>query len=203
MQYLICNLINQYFCKKKCHWPISFPTGLSIKYVGKFWSFLTPPLSYQPILNIDFFKKNVVNLKFLPSLTLPLKLPTSFMDGSYRFQKRSVFTKLTEIFQFQELQISYSTGKLWLKTGIKSQWAYFSAIVQITDYGRPERKQPSLHGRKFTPTPNFLGTAEAYFVCHIGPIFQISLIYAFIMCPQSVACYHFFTICIIFQSHKQ
>ena len=28
----------------------------------------------------------------------------------------------------------------------------------------------------------FLGTAEAYFVCHIGPIFQISLICAFIGC---------------------
>ena len=27
-----------------------------------------------------------------------------------------------------------------------------------------------------------LGTAEAYFVCHIGPKFQISLIYAFIGC---------------------
>ena len=25
---------------------------------------------------------------------------------------------------------------------------------------------------KFTPTPKFLGTAEAYFVCHIGPSFQ-------------------------------
>ena len=33
-----------------------------------------------------------------------------------------------------------------------------------TDYGRPERKKPSLHGRKFTPTPKFLGMAEAYFV---------------------------------------
>ena len=29
----------------------------------------------------------------------------------------------------------------------------------------------------------FLGKAEAYFVCHIGPILQISLIYAFIGCP--------------------
>ena len=47
-------------------------------------------------------------------------------------------------------------------------------------YGRPERKWPSLHGRKFNPTPNFLGKVEAYFVCHNGPIFQISLIYAFI-----------------------
>ena len=55
-----------------------------------------------------------------------------------------------------------------------------------TDYGRPERKWPSLHGQKFNPNPKFLGTAEAYFVCHIGSIFQISLIYAFIGCPQSV-----------------
>ena len=29
----------------------------------------------------------------------------------------------------------------------------------------------------------FLGTAESYFVCHIGPKFQNSLIYAFIGCP--------------------
>ena len=55
-----------------------------------------------------------------------------------------------------------------------------------TDYGRPERKQCSLLGRKFNPNPKFLGMAKAYFVCHIGPIFQISLIYAFIGCPQSV-----------------
>ena len=55
-----------------------------------------------------------------------------------------------------------------------------------TDYGRPERKQPSLHGRKFTPTPKFLDAAKAYFDCHIGPNFQVSLIHAFIRCPQSV-----------------
>ena len=61
----------------------------------------------------------------------------------------------------------------------------FSQIISA-DYGRPERKQPSLHSQKITPTPKFLGTAEAYFVCHIGPIFQISLIYPFIGCPQSV-----------------
>ena len=33
-----------------------------------------------------------------------------------------------------------------------------------------------------TPTPRFLGTAKAYFVCHIDPKFQVSLIYAFIGC---------------------
>ena len=45
----------------------------------------------------------------------------------------------------------------------------------------PVRKSPSLHGRKSTPTPKFLVTAEAYFVCHC-PNFQISLIYVFIGC---------------------
>jgi hypothetical protein len=34
------------------------------------------------------------------------------------------------------------------------------------------RKSPSLHGRKSNPNPKFLGTAEAYFVCHIGPNFS-------------------------------
>ena len=33
------------------------------------------------------------------------------------------------------------------------------------------------------PNSEFLGTAESYFVCHIGSNFQISLIYAFIGCP--------------------
>ena len=41
----------------------------------------------------------------------------------------------------------------------------------------------ALHGRKLTLTPKFLCTAEAYFVCHIGPSFQISTIYDFIWCP--------------------
>ena len=40
----------------------------------------------------------------------------------------------------------------------------------------------ALHGRKLTSNPKFLGTAEAYFACHIGPIFHISFIYAFIGC---------------------
>ena len=53
----------------------------------------------------------------------------------------------------------------------------FYWIIWHTDYGRPVRKSPSLHDQKSTPTPNFLGTAEAYFVCHIGPNFQISLIF--------------------------
>ena len=65
-------------------------------------------------------------------------------------------------------------------------WAVGCGVGWTTDYGRPERKWSSLHGRKFNPNPKFLGTAEAYFVCHINPNFQISLIYAFIGCPYSV-----------------
>ena len=57
------------------------------------------------------------------------------------------------------------------------------SLGKITDYGRPVRKSPSLHGRKSTTNPKFSGTAQAYFDCHIGPNFQISLIYAFIGCP--------------------
>jgi hypothetical protein len=59
----------------------------------------------------------------------------------------------------------------------------FLVVSVVTDYGHSVKKLSSLHGRKSTPNPKFLGTAEAYFVCHIGPKFQISLIYAFIECP--------------------
>ena len=38
-------------------------------------------------------------------------------------------------------------------------------------------------GPKIQSQSQNLGTAEAYFVCHTSPIFQISLIYAFIGCP--------------------
>ena len=38
-------------------------------------------------------------------------------------------------------------------------------------------------GLKSTPTPKFLDMVKAYFLYHIGPNFQISLIYASIGCP--------------------
>ena len=61
--------------------------------------------------------------------------------------------------------------------------SWIGALGASTDYGHPVRKSLSLHGRKSNPNPKFIGTAEAYLVCHIGPKFQISLIYAFIGCP--------------------
>ena len=60
------------------------------------------------------------------------------------------------------------------------------SITVATDYGRPVKKSPSLHGRKSTPTLKFLGATKAYLVCHISTNFLITLIYAFIWCPWSV-----------------
>ena len=37
-------------------------------------------------------------------------------------------------------------------------------IPLIIDYGSPERKYPSLRGRKFNPTPKFVGTKWSIFV---------------------------------------
>ena len=37
----------------------------------------------------------------------------------------------------------------------------FPKIPLTTDYGRPERKKPSLHGRKFTPTQKTGNAQEA------------------------------------------
>ena len=59
-------------------------------------------------------------------------------------------------------------------------------MVGIADLGPPVRKLPSLYDGKSNPNPKFIGTAEAYFVCHISPKFQVSLIYALIGCPYSV-----------------
>ena len=52
--------------------------------------------------------------------------------------------------------------------------------IDCTDYERSVRKSPSLHSQKSTRNPKFLGMAEAYFVCRIGPNFQI---YDLIGCP--------------------
>ena len=57
----------------------------------------------------------------------------------------------------------------------KSTYSISKVKCKSMDYGRPMRKSSSLQGRKSTPTPNFLGTTEAYFVCLIGANFQISL----------------------------
>ena len=77
----------------------------------------------------------------------------------------------------------YNLPKRERKKRIRNQLQAYSVNVIVkfavpTDYGRPEGEQPSLHSQKFNPNPKFLGVAAAYFVCHIRPIFQISLVYA-------------------------
>ena len=62
----------------------------------------------------------------------------------------------------------------------------FSSTAMPTDYGRPVRKSPSLHGRKSNTNLKFLGAAKAYCFYQIGPKFQNVLIYAFIWCPSIV-----------------
>ena len=50
------------------------------------------------------------------------------------------------------------------KPFLKDLFLHFNLFYcsKSTDYGRPERKKPSLHGRKFTPTPKFLGTGKSW-----------------------------------------
>ena len=79
------------------------------------------------------------------------------------------FTKVQDGFLYQFWNFGIKNVNSDLKLGLSNQSMY-----RTTEYGRP--------GRKFNPNPTFLGTAEAYFVCHIDPNFQISLIYAFIGC---------------------
>ena len=62
-------------------------------------------------------------------------------------------------------------------------------VVLHTDYGRPERKYPSLHGRKFNTNPKFLGMAKAYFV---GPIFQMFIYLISILWNTSLLSLHHF-----------
>ena len=56
---------------------------------------------------------------------------------------------------------------------LNNYWTLASctALCTTTDYGHPVRKLTSLHGRKSTPNSTFLGRAEGYFVCQIGPDF--------------------------------
>ena len=65
-------------------------------------------------------------------------------------------------------------------------YSHNTFLLEPRDYGRPVKKSTSLHSLKSNPNPTYLVTAEAYFVCHISPNFQISLIFAFIGSPLSV-----------------
>ena len=153
-------------------------------YVIKFWGFLipAPPWDYiQYVLNV------IKNCRFLTP-------PPPFCDYVPHIANTKKYNSIWvfDPFFICKLYISkkkYQRSKkqdLFLHTHMPKNWPLkYLNFCSSTDYGRrrPERKLPSLNGWKITPTPKSLATAEAYFVCHISPIFQISLIYAFIGCP--------------------
>ena len=59
-------------------------------------------------------------------------------------------------------------------------------------WGRTKTSKPEVHSKveckaeNQLPLSKFLDTAEAYFACHISPNFQISLSFAFIVCPYDM-----------------
>jgi hypothetical protein len=88
---------------------------------------------------------------------------------------------------------SCTKAEMVVEFKVKNQKSYIIPtflFCQSINYERPVRELPSLHGRKFTPIPKFLGTEEAYFVCHIGPNFQISfdlcLHWVFVVCVSEL-----------------
>ena len=84
-----------------------------------------------------------------------------------------------DIYFFNSLIIS-TKSRFCTQNGLSS--IFFAS----TDYGRPVKKLPSLHGQKSNPNPKFIDTAEAYFVCPISSKSQISLSYAFRVSVVSV-----------------
>jgi hypothetical protein len=90
--------------------------------------------------------------------------------------------------EWEQLFLQRSADKKSLKDRGSFRFLDFQALLVLGPLQKllPPflfRSSVPLHGRKFNPNSKFSGTAEAYFVCHIGPIFQISLIYAIIGFP--------------------
>ena len=121
-------------------------------------------------------KKIVVFLKCKKQLDLPRNLQ---LDQHSQWGQSFYEVESDILYNFVQFH------KVFSKDSVFSNifWDIFREIKGSTDYRRQVRKSPSLHGQKSTPNLKFLGTAEAYFVCDIGPNFQISLIYFFIGCP--------------------
>ena len=118
------------------------------------------------------------------------KWVTSFPSSSKLPEKHQLAAastypaKVISCTSFGEVFIWNKKLRFELVLAVWCSWISYT-LFNCLEHGlrMPGKKSPSMHGRKSTPTPKFLGTAEEYFDCHIGPNFQISLIYAFIGCP--------------------
>ena len=88
-------------------------------------------------------------------------------------------------FSFRQVHI---LQKLWLHPNSLKDYLLLEKqmALEFFNHGlRTPKEEIAFTVRpKINPNPKFLGTAEAYFVCHIGPIFQISLIYVRSPCLQ-------------------
>ena len=138
---------------------------------------------WQFLLFDSHFRLLLILVKRLMVLTIQFSL---FFP--HHLQPFTVFQYEAPLQAISAIELYYLPDLLFTKVTMGSNSRFFnkSRIHLIHGLRTPREEIPSLNGRKFTPTPKFLVTAEAYFVCHIGPNFQISLIYAFIGCPQSV-----------------
>ena len=109
-----------------------------------------------------------------------------FLKMTVKCQKARFFMMQNTNECLLEMASKFFNKANWRLEFFNDYYSFFhylpKSYLTNTDYGRPVRKSPSLNGRKSTPTPKFLGTPEAYFVCHISPNFQISMIYALIGC---------------------
>ena len=66
----------------------------------------------------------------------------------------------------------FAGGAVVIVEGLRITHGHLAAWTQKTmDYGCTVRKASSMHGRKSTPNPKFLGMAKAYLNVHIGPNF--------------------------------
>ena len=151
------------------------------------------------IISVSISSFNNVRIIYL--FDQVLKIPARIVRY---FRNSTVQSRFSDNLRFSDYHISansfrgnYSFWKLDCVNYSREEINNFLIFCMhaYTDYERPERKQPSLNGRKFNPNPKVLGMWAAHFVCHIGPIFQISLIYAFIGCPQSMVLTTFQPMC--------
>ena len=98
---------------------------------------------------------------------------------------------LQDIRPFPILLMYVLPCKLYLKLVVQFWYVCNSTCLHcnVRAHGRLHGLRRPREELAFTTQPKIqsqsqlLGTAEAYFVCLIGPIFQVFLIYAFIECP--------------------
>ena len=71
--------------------------------------------------------------------------------------------KFLELKEMEELWLMICNKLIYVGIHLLARCNVQVLKAWSTDYGRPVRKSPSLHGLKSNPNPKFIGMAEAYF----------------------------------------